>query len=219
LGGGIGLVAVGVPLAVGSALAPVPLGAQRRNDGAAVAGSVLIGLAAGAAGVGTAFVAATGFAPEHTVDTAHYGTAFVVSAGLLAVGVPLLAFGARTESDDERSERMTADAQEHARDRDPTWPKETRSPFMVGVGGSLTAIGCAGVVAGAIAMGGLSTCGDCGLGAVAVGGGTMTAGSIFLGIGIPLLAVGATQVPVDPAAAAPRVRIGPGGMEVAWTLD
>jgi MFS family permease len=200
LGAGVGLTGAGALAVLGVLAAPVEDGHRRAGRARMVAGLVMTCLGAAAGGLGNAsMLAVRGEDSMYPV-----GAGFISSGVLLAVGIPLLATGARTRT---RAEAEALERQEPHR--------EFRSEALMWTGGVMLAAGAGLGIAG-LAM--VVSCDDSGpygclgtkVAALAIGvpgAATHVGGAVLLGLG-------STRVPP-----VPEVEVGPATLSLSWRLE
>lgn len=228
--------AAGLAMSFGDPLRP---GEERDAPGTAVTGLVLTSWSVGALGGGLMF----GGLGAERADWASAMPFFVAGGIGAAVGVPLLFIGASHEDEAERAQerkdaahdKAVREAKQQARREklvERAWAiehgkTEVKSPAMIGIGSGALIAGLGGGIAlfaagASIPPGGfLSSNGFDRLGYFA--GGFLALGH-GLGAGIPLIVVGARQVPKtdhdharDPLRPS-RVDVGPTNASVTWSF-
>lgn len=194
------MLAVGIPTLVMGASGASPEAGARRSPRAAMLGAWLTGYGAGAAAYGLT----TAFASPKGNDLA--GTAIGVGAvggAMLLAGVPLWIVGTRSVDVEERNPALEAPAKSEGR---------------MYAGMALSALGTVTIASGVMAMAQLSSRrGDfAGYDVAFVGGSITLAGTVLLGIGLPLWLTGAGPRPRGKVSLLPTIAAGPTSVELQW---
>jgi hypothetical protein len=191
---------------------PEPMPETRRRSPGMLGGGIVMTVLGGAGMVGGLLgVIAGGMSSSDATQAA--GTVGIVG-GLVSVGIgiPLIVVGGKTVAADGSPLPPRAPRRDSAASSAWATPNtERRSPAMIGVGTVLTV---GGGITTLVAVRELISGEDGTAGALLVGS------AVGLGVGIPLIAVGAKKVPVDAAAPVPQaqLRVGPGSVDFSMEL-